>query len=181
MGTALANHNASFSDVTMPCEPEELSQAMAVTSSQVSVQIIFTLSAVAFFVGTKTIVNRIRRDLAQVSVVVIGAGPVGLTAALIAVHCKRVQKVIVFEEESRCSIENKVYQIAITPSNAASLRRYGIDFDNLEGTWSDGCFYTRVGIYLEYIISVLPIYSHELDLKFSTKVSNLSMVCCKDL
>ena len=171
MGTVLPLNNASLIDVTMACVPEGMQPTVIVTSSQISVQIVLTLSAVAVFVGTRTILNRIRRDLARVNVIVVGAGPVGLTAALIAVHCKRVHKVIVYEEQSKCTIENKVYQIAITPSVAVSLRHHGIDFDNLEGIWSDGCFYTRVGIYLEYIISVLPIHSADVELKFSTKVS----------
>lgn len=165
-------HNRSVVDTTMHCDVDEMAaRALHVTSAQISLHIVITLSAVAVFVGTRKIFSRIQRELAQLTVIVIGAGPIGLTSALIAVQCKRVHKVVLYEEQSRCNVENKTYQIAIQPSSVSFLRNYGVDFDNLEGLWHDGNFYTRVGIYLEYIIHVLPHYCTEIDFRFGTKVT----------
>ena len=153
----------------MRCDLEEFSRS--VHSPNASAQLFLTLSCVAVFIGTKTIFNTIRRGLAQTTVVVIGAGPIGLTAALIAVRdYKRVSKLILYEEQSKCCIEQKTYQISIQPSVVSFLNKNGIDFDNLEGIWHEGCFYTRVGIYLEYIINILPLYKTEVELRFSSKV-----------
>lgn len=157
----------------MRCDLEEISRT--IHSPNASAQIFLTVSCVAFFIGTRTIFNTIRRGLAQITVVVIGAGPVGLTAALIAVRdYKRVAKIILYEEQSKYNVEHRPYQISIQPSVVAFLNKNGIDFDNLEGIWHEGCFYTRVGIYLEYIISILPLYKTDIELKFNTKFNQAS-------
>lgn len=170
MQSYFGQRNFSMSrQTTIHCETDEITMMLRVNSSQISVQIALTLSAVALFVGTRTIVEKIRRTLAHITVVVIGAGPIGLTSALIAVHCKKVKKLVLYEEETKFAIGNKSYQIAINPSSVAFLRKYGIDFDNLEGLWHEGCFYTRVGIYLEYIINVLPLQNTDVEFKFRTK------------
>ena len=163
--------NHSPSDVTMHCDRDELARMMHVNSSHVSMQIVLTLSVLAVFIGTKTFFNRIRRDLAQLTVVIVGAGPIGLTAALIAVQVKRVRRIVLYEEITKFNLINRSYQIAIQPSHVPFLRSYGVDFDHMEGIWKDGCFYTRVGIYLEYIISILPLFHPNVELHFDTKVS----------
>lgn len=164
-------HNGSVIDAKMHCDVDELSaRALHVTSAQISMHIVITLSVVAVFIGTRKVFGRIQREMAQLTVIVVGAGPVGLTSALIAVQCKRVHKLVLYEEQTRCNVENKTYQIAIQPSSVSFLRNYGVDFDNLEGLWHDGFFYTRVGIYLEYIIHVLPHYCSQTDFRFGTKV-----------
>lgn len=165
----LSRNISHLQRVTMQCDPEEIARIMHASSSHVTMYLVFTLSALAVFVGTRKMVSRIRRDMAHMSVVVVGAGPIGLTSALIAVQCKRVQKLIIYEEDSKSSVENRSYQIAIQPSSISFLRSYGIDFENLEGLWHDGCFYTRVGIYLEYIMSILPLYSSNVEFHFKAK------------
>ena len=153
----------------MRCELDELTRT--IHSANATAQLFLTLSCIAAFIGTKTIFNSIKRELAQITVVVVGAGPCGLTAALIAVRdYKRVSKLILYEEQSKYCIEQRSYQIAIQPSVVSFLNKNGVDFDNLEGIWHEGCFYTRVGIYLEYIISMLPLYKTDVELRFSTKV-----------
>jgi hypothetical protein len=78
---------------------------------------------------------------------------------------------VLYEEQSKSNVEKRMYQIAFQSAQVSFLRRYGIDFDNLEGLWHDGCFFTRVGIYLEYIIHVLPLYSKGIEMNFGIKVS----------
>ena len=162
----------------LSCDVEEITRMLHINSTHISVQITLTLSAVALFVGTRTLVDKIRRTLAHITVVVVGAGPTGLTSALIAVNCKKVKRLIVFEEETKFAIENRAYQIAINPSSVSFLRKNGIDFDNLEGLWYEGCFYTRVGIYLEYIINVLPLQHAVVEFRFRTKVRSVRCILC---
>ncbi|WAR11349.1 hypothetical protein MAR_025529, partial [Mya arenaria] len=150
---------------------DDLAHYMQASYSHASMHICITISAVAVFIGTRHVFCKIRKEMAHLTVIIIGAGPIGLTAALIAVQCKRVHRLIIFEEETRSRVENRSYQITIQPSLVSFLRSYGVDFDNLEGMWQDGCFYTRVGIYLEYIIHVLPLYTTEPDIRFGTKFS----------
>ncbi|XP_045193654.1 uncharacterized protein LOC123549549 [Mercenaria mercenaria] len=183
-------NNKSLREVTMTCDADEIARIMYANTTHISMYFVITLSAVAVFVGTKKIFSKVRREMAQMTVVVVGAGPIGLTSALIAVQCKRVKKLVLYEEQSKSNVERRSYQIAIQSSNVSLLRSYGIDFDNLEGLWHNGCFYTRVGIYLEYIIHVLPLYSTEVEINFGTKfcressdvVDNLTgrklVICC---
>lgn len=164
--------NKSQSEITMQCDSDEIARLMHESSNHnISMYFVITISAVAVFIGTRKLVCKIRQEMVQLTVIVIGAGPIGLSAALISVQCKRVKKVVIYEEQSKFNIENRSYQVAIQSSNVAFLRSYGVDFDNLEGLWHDGCFYTRVGIYLEYIVHVLPLYSTEVECHFRTKVS----------
>lgn len=162
-------NNKSFDAVTMSCDADDIARIMHTNASHVSMYFVITLSAVAVFIGTRRIVSKLRREMAQFTVVVVGAGPVGLSSALIAAQCKRVKKLVLYEEESKNNVENRSYQIAIQYSNVSFLRSFGVDFDNLEGLWHDDCFYTRVGIFLEYIIHILPNYPTEVELKFGTK------------
>ncbi|WAR11345.1 hypothetical protein MAR_025525 [Mya arenaria] len=155
----------------MRCNSDDLAHYMQASYSHASMHIFITLSAVAVFIGTRHVFSKIRNEMANLTVIIIGAGPIGLTSALIAVQCKRVHRLVIFEEENRSRVENRSYQITIQPSLVSFLRGYGVDFDNLEGEWQDGCFYTRVGVYLEYIIHVLPLYRAETDIKFGTKFS----------
>ncbi|WAR11352.1 hypothetical protein MAR_025532 [Mya arenaria] len=150
---------------------DDLAHYMQASYSHASMHIFITISAVAVFIGTRHVFCKIRKEMAHLTVIIIGAGPIGLTAALIAVQCKRVHRLVIFEEENRSLLENRSYQITIQPSLVSFLRSYGVDFENLEGMWQDGCFYTRVGIYLEYIIHVLPLYTTEPEIRFGTKFS----------
>ncbi|WAR11351.1 hypothetical protein MAR_025531 [Mya arenaria] len=167
MINAGANHTVCA--LTMRCDAEDLAHYMQASYSHASMHIFITISAVAVFIGTRHVFSKIRNEMAVLTVIIIGAGPIGLTSALIAVQCKRVHRLVIFEEENRLHVENRSYQITIQPSLVSFLRSYGVDFDNLEGIWQDGCFYTRVGIYLEYIIHVLPLYRTKIDIGFGTK------------
>lgn len=171
-----ANHSKRVTKPDMACE-EDITRIMHEDATFASWYFIITMTVVAMFVGSRKVYCNIRKKMAQLDVIVIGAGPIGLTSALIAVQCKRVNKLILYEEHSRFEVENRTYQIAIQSQNVAFLRSFGVDFDHLEGLWHDGCFYTRVGIYLEYIIQILPLYPTEVELKFRTKVSDIRLTC----
>ncbi|KAL3860230.1 hypothetical protein ACJMK2_010384 [Sinanodonta woodiana] len=153
----------------MNCDMDDVARSIHSTNSHATAQLLVTVTLVAVFVGTRTILNRIRQELAQLTVVIIGAGPIGMTSALIAVQCERVSKLILIEEQSKYSLENRSYQIAFQPQIVHFLKRIGVDFDHLEGCWHHGCFYTRIGIYLEYIINILHLYSTEVEIRFNTK------------
>ncbi|KAL4222882.1 hypothetical protein ACF0H5_018922 [Mactra antiquata] len=164
------NLSSSVSMATMACvHVDMVTNLVDEDITHVSWYFIITLTVVALFVGSRKVYTNIKKKMAHLEVIVIGAGPIGLTSALIAVQSKRVNKLILYEEVSRFEVENRGYQIAIQSANVSFLRSFGVDFDNLEGVWRDGCFYTRAGIYLEYIIQILPFYSTEVDLKFRTK------------
>ena len=163
--------NSSTKDVIRICSEDEIAKILHGNSINISLYFITTISAVVVFAGAKAILNKIWRDTAQLTVIIIGAGPIGLTSAFLSVHCKRVKKLVLYEEQIKSSIEKRAYQITFQAAQVSFLRKYGIDFDNLEGLWHDGCFYTRVGIYLEYIIHVLPFYSKDIEMHFGTKVS----------
>ena len=165
----LVNHLNKTSS-TMTCDDKEVLNHLQKDYSSAAVHILITVSAVAIFIGTRHVFCKIRDDMSFITVLIVGAGPIGLTTALIATQSKRVQKVIVFEDDSRHNVENRSYQICVSPPLVSFLRSYHVDFDNLEGIWNDGCFYTRVGIYLEYIINILPIYQTNIDLRFGSKV-----------
>ncbi|KAL8603974.1 hypothetical protein ACOMHN_039018 [Nucella lapillus] len=74
--------------------------------------LLLTAAMVVLFVCTKAYVNQIRRHHARCTVVIIGAGPVGLTSLLIASRHPHVERIIVYEEESRQTLVNKAHQIA---------------------------------------------------------------------
>jgi len=154
----------------MTCDEKEILQRLQKDYNSAPVHILVTVLAVAVFIGTRHVFCKLRDEMAFLTVVIVGAGPIGLTAALIATQSKRVQKIIMFEEENRHNVENRSYQICILPALVSFLRSYNVDFDNLEGIWNEGCFYTRVGIYLEYIIHILPIHQTNTEIRFGTKV-----------
>jgi len=162
---------------TMACDDIDVLQHLQKDYSIGAVHILITVSAVAVFIGTRLVFCKIRDEMAFLTVVIVGAGPIGLTAALIATQSKRVQKIIMFEEENRHHVENRSYQICVLPALVSFLRSYNVDFDNMEGIWNEGCFYTRVGIYLEYIIHILPLHQTNIELRFGTKVTYYCYFC----
>ncbi|XP_012940658.1 uncharacterized protein LOC101858082, partial [Aplysia californica] len=106
---------------------------MAVESSYVIQQILISALVVTCFVCTKTFMDNLRRRHARVSVVVVGAGPVGLTAMLVAARTGRVSRIILYEELGKQVLFNKPHQIAFDVRSVHFLRKLGVDFDNIEG------------------------------------------------
>uniref|UniRef100_K1QW96 Uncharacterized protein n=1 Tax=Magallana gigas TaxID=29159 RepID=K1QW96_MAGGI len=136
---------------------------------QIQPNVIMTAVVVILFASVKTFYDRVRHERARVSVVVLGAGPIGLTAALLALKTRRVSKLTIYETIDKIANLKKDYQIAIDRRSVSFLRKAGVDFDNLEGCWDNKCFYTRVGIYLEYMLTTLRRCNKNTVTKFSCK------------
>ena len=134
--------------------------------------ILATILVVSCFIAFKSSYDCLRRWRGKLNVVVLGCGPVGLTAALIAVRSKRAKKITIFEEKTRSQLMDRPHQIGIEPRAVGFLKRLGVDFDNMEGCWHNDRFYTRIGIFQEYILSLLQqITEPPLDIRLGTKVS----------
>jgi hypothetical protein len=130
-----------------------------------------TTLVIILFASIKTLYDRIRHERARVSVVILGAGPIGVTAAMLALKTGRVSNLTIYEVNDKVSNLKKDYQIAIDKRSVSFLRKAGVDFDNLEGCWDSRCFYTRVGIYLEYMLTTLRRSHKNTVTRFSCKVS----------
>ncbi|XP_064599220.1 uncharacterized protein LOC135465802 [Liolophura sinensis] len=131
--------------------------------------LVLTVTVIAGFVCAKTVVDNVRRRCARLTVLVVGAGPVGLTSALIAARSGKVGKLILYEERCRHALVNRPNQVAFDSKRVAFLRRFGVDFDNLEGCWHNGCFFTRVGVYIEYLLSIVEQVGVPLDIRLDTR------------
>ena len=150
------------------------SQDYASLQSSLAIQhILLTVLMVTGFLCTKTIYDKIRRRHARITVVVIGAGPVGLTAVVVAARSGRVTRVVLYEEMCRNALVNKQHQIAFDAKTVAFLQKLGIDFDNMEGCWDKNCFFTRIGIFQEYLLSVIYRLSVPVDIRLGCKVGVL--------
>ncbi|ESO81962.1 hypothetical protein LOTGIDRAFT_170498 [Lottia gigantea] len=153
-------------NVPVKCDPREV---LFVHSSLAIYHILCSVLMVAIFIATKRLVESFRRSYSKLTVVVIGGGPVGLTAVLVAALSKKVSNIILFEEMFRNNLCNKPSQIAFNPKTVKFLRTLDIDFDNLEGCWSNDYFYTRSGVYTDYLLCVLYKFNKKVDLKLGTK------------
>ncbi|KAG8143979.1 hypothetical protein E2320_001110 [Naja naja] len=132
-----------------------------------------TLLALALFVVVKLSVDAMRRSRAKVSVLVVGAGPVGLTAALVAVHSGKVLKLTLLDMCPRATLLCQSQQIALDPCSVRFLLGLGVDFGNLEGCWDKGHFFTKLGIFQEQLLSILEQHTRQVALQIllGTKVS----------
>ncbi|XP_076449291.1 uncharacterized protein LOC143285758 [Babylonia areolata] len=150
------------------CEGQAYRSGLSALAMQ---HLMLTAAMVVLFVCTKAYVNQIRRQQARCTVVIIGAGPVGLTSVLIASRNPHVERIILYEEESRHALVNKAHQIAFDRNTLKFLKGLNVDFDNMEGSTEKGIFYTRIGIFLEHLFNRLarlpvPLHLH-MDTKFT--------------
>lgn len=132
-----------------------------------------TLLAVAVYVVVKGSVDGLRQWRARISLLVVGSGPVGLTAALVAVRSGKVLKLTVLDERTRSALLCRPQQIALDPRSVRFLLSLGVDFDNMEGCWHNEHFFTRIGVFQEYLLSVLEQKKQKVDVRvhLGTKVS----------
>ena len=102
-----------------------------------------------------------------------GAGPVGLTSVLISARSGKAAKIILFEEKFRNDLINRPQQIALQEKNVTFLKTLGVDFDNIEGCWQNNCFFTRMGVFQEYMLGMIyRLHSHvDVDIRLNKKVT----------
>ncbi|XP_060109812.1 uncharacterized protein LOC132582291 [Heteronotia binoei] len=133
-----------------------------------------TLLAVLLYAALKVSVDGIRKWRAKVSVLVVGAGPVGLTAALVAVRSGKVLKLRLLDQRSRSALLCRPQQIALEPRSVRFLLGLGVDFDNMEGCWDKESFFTKIGVFQEHLLSLLEWHKRRLDvcLSLGTKFSD---------
>ncbi|XP_048672994.1 uncharacterized protein LOC125620842 isoform X2 [Caretta caretta] len=133
-----------------------------------------TLLAVLLYVAVKVSVDRLRHWRARVSVLIVGAGPAGLTAALVAVRSGKVLKLTLLDERCRAALLCRPQQIALQPRSVRFLLALGVDFDNMEGCWDNEHFFTRIGVFQEHLLSILEQqkYRQEIRILLGTKFSD---------
>ncbi|KAG7473554.1 hypothetical protein MATL_G00097120 [Megalops atlanticus] len=124
-----------------------------------------TLLAVLVYVVVKVSLDGIRQWRARVSVLIVGSGPVGLTAALVAVRSGKVLKLTVLDERYRTALLCRPQQIALDPRSVRFLLGLGVDFDNMEGCWHNDHFFTKIGVFQEYLLSILEQKKQKIDIK----------------
>lgn len=135
--------------------------------------VLSTLVAVLVYVVLKVSLDAVRQWRARISVLIVGSGPVGLTAALVAVRSGKVLKLTVLDERYRAALLCRPQQIALDPRSVKFLLGLGVDFDNMEGCWHDEHFFTRIGVFQEYLLSILEQMKQKVDVRvqLGTKVS----------
>lgn len=141
-----------------------------VTSDVIQVAFVTVLVSVCFIV-TKSAYDEVRKVMSRVTLIIIGGGPIGLVSLFVAARCGYVSNIILYEEKSRSKLLSNNYQIALDTSSVQFLKTLRIDFDNIEGCWDRGTFYTKTGVFLEYLLSSIPRLEVPLDLRLDTKVS----------
>ncbi|XP_040024961.2 uncharacterized protein LOC120812814 [Gasterosteus aculeatus] len=124
-----------------------------------------TLVAVAVYAVVKVSLDGFRQWRARISVLVVGSAPVGLTAALVAVRSGKVLKLTVLDERYRAALLCRPQQIALDPRSVKFLLGLGVDFDNMEGCWHNEHFFTRIGVFHEYLLSILEQKKLKVDVK----------------
>lgn len=134
--------------------------------------VLSTLVAVLVYVVLKVSLDVLRQWRARISVLIVGSGPVGLTAALVAVRSGKVLKLTVLDERYRSALLCRPQQIALDPRSVKFLLGLGVDFDNMEGCWHNEHFFTRIGVFQEHLLSILEQKKQKVDVRvqLGTKV-----------
>ena len=130
---------------------------------------------VTFFVafGYKILHGIIRRHFVKASVVVIGAGPIGLISVIVASQTRYTSRLLLIEETSYYNLVSRYHQIAIQADNVNFLRNLGINFKNIEEIWQDDKFVTILGTFEEYLLGMIyRLHSKvKVEIRLCTKVS----------
>ena len=146
------------------------------TTSTILIQTTMVTMFVTFaFVATKTSYDIFRQHWSKATVIVVGAGPVGLTSVLISALSGKAERIILFDEKFRNDLINRSQQIALKEKSVKFLKVLGVDFDNIEGCWQQGTFYTKLGVFEEYMLGM--VYrlhcKPPIEIRLNSKVSTL--------
>ena len=143
---------------------------------------IVTLLVTCGFAVSKSTFDIVRRKLSRVTVVVVGGGPTGLVSVLIAARTGKVSRVILYEERCRNELINRSHQITLERKTVTFLKGLGVDFDNIEGCWQQTRFFTKIGVFQEYVLSLLErTVDVNIDIRLKSKVraaSSISLALC---
>ena len=134
---------------------------------------VVTLIISSVFFVCKTVYSFVKQRLSKATVVVIGAGPVGLVSALVSSKSRCATQILIFEDSSQHDLIERLQQVAFDEDNVAFLKKLGVDFDNIEGLWQGNSFLTRLGVFEEYLLGMvyrLPSKVH-VDIRLNTQVS----------
>ncbi|CAL1532374.1 unnamed protein product, partial [Lymnaea stagnalis] len=164
--SAVASDPVSVTMVT--CDVQAIRSAQA---SVVSQNLLVTFVILTMFMVTKSYYNHVRRQMARCTVFVIGAGPTGLTSALIASQNPHVTEVIVYEEMTRADLIEKAHQVEFNRKSREFLTCLGVDFDSLEGCLENNIFHTRIGVFLEHVLGMLTWRTVPVTLRIGVKFS----------
>ena len=156
--------------IKMRCEIGELGSS--VPSSVILQNVCMTVLVVLAFVGTKTTYDNLRKRWSRITVVVIGAGPIGLTSVLIAAKSGKASRIILYEDRGRNDLVNRTHQLAFENRSVHFLRSLGVDFDNIEGCWHNRCFFSRLGVFQEYLLSIINKLRYTLQIPIEIKLKN---------
>ncbi|XP_075432864.1 uncharacterized protein LOC142469954 isoform X1 [Ascaphus truei] len=127
--------------------------------------VLSTLVVVLVYVVVKVSLDGVRHWRARVSILVVGAGPVGLTAALVALRSGKVLNLTVLDERSRAALLCRPQQIALDPQSVKFLLVLGVDFDNIEGCWHNDHFFTKIGVFQEHLLSIVEQRKQTVDIR----------------
>ncbi|XP_068169790.1 uncharacterized protein si:dkey-234i14.6 isoform X2 [Antennarius striatus] len=153
----LQPQNARVGDIGE--DADERYRALAIDTA------VSTAVAVVVYVLVKVSLDGIRQWRARISMLIVGSGPVGLTAALVAVRSGKVLKLTVLDERYRSALLCRPQQIALDPRSVKFLLGLGVDFDNMEGCWHNDHFFTRIGVFQEYLLSILEQKKQKVEVK----------------
>lgn len=143
---------------------------LPIESIYVAQQIFISAVVIVGFICTKTIVDNYRKRHSKIFITIVGAGPVGLISLLVSARSGRATRIELFEELSKHSLLSRKYQLTFDVRSVRFLKRLQVDFDNIEGCWEYGCFFTKLSVFQEYVLSMVHKLEVPVDIRLQTKV-----------
>ena len=138
-----------------------------------------TMAVTCGFLISKTTYDAFRRHHARATFVIIGGGPCGLIAALIVARTGKASRIVIYEEKHRSELVNRPQQLAFEQKNVHFLKSFGVDFDNMEGCWQHKRFFTRIGVFTEYMLSIIYRLDIPIAVHLNQKVSGYQLDTAK--